>query len=200
MLRSASLAALLLLAAVPFAQAATEFLPALSDSDAKAAGLTHLSAAQKAALERLAERDITLAREGAVTAFSGGFTARRSDEELKTSGIDTLSRDERENLDALVARAIADHPMTYQAQAVTAPAKPAVAAPAAQTWSLPPPKWEIHGDVSMTVGVGSHGSSFYGGGFDVFATDPSGKLTLGVGVSEYRGKGYFLPCLVPPCL
>ena len=201
MLRSASLAAAILLAFAPMARAQTQdFITALNEADAKAAGIEHLSAPQKRVLERLAERDITLAREGAVTAFSGGFTSRRTNAEMKDSGIDSLSRIERENLDALVARAIADRPMTYQAKAVASPATGAASAPAPQTWSLPPPQWQIHGDVTMSVGAGSHGSSFYGGSFDVFATDPSGKVTLGVGLAEYRGKGFFLPCLLPPGL
>ena len=172
-----------------------DFVGSLSDADAKACGLAHLTTAQKAEIDRLAMRDITLAREGGVSAFSASFVSRRSDTERMASGITSLNQTERDNLDAAVASAIAYHPMTYQAQAAaTAPAPKA--APVAQTWSLPPPKWDIHGDVSLTIGGGSHGSSFYGAGMDVYATDPSGRFTLGVGVAEFHAKGYYLP----PCL
>jgi hypothetical protein len=48
----------------------------------------------------------------------------------------------------------------------------------------------VHGDLSFTVGGGSHGSSFYGGSADLFVTDPTGTFTVGVGVSEYRAHGW----------
>jgi hypothetical protein len=51
----------------------------------------------------------------------------------------------------------------------------------------------VHGDLSLTVGAGSHGSSFYGTSLDLFASDPSGKFTIGVGVSDYRGRGLIGP-------
>ena len=59
---------------------------------------------------------------------------------------------------------------------------------------------EIHGDVSLTVGGGSHGSSFYGTSFDLNVTDPSGKFTLGVGVRAVSWEGIPSLCrtLLPP--
>lgn len=173
-----------------------DFVGSLSDADAKACGLAHLTTAQKAEVDRLANRDITLAREGGVTAFSASFVSRRSDTERHLGGMDTLSQAESDNLDAAVAAAIAYHPLTYQATA--APAAKAPAAAPVQTWSLPPQKWEVHGDLSLVIGGGSHGSSFYGTGADVYATDPSGKWTLGLGYEEIHGKGFLPPCLFLP--
>ena len=53
---------------------------------------------------------------------------------------------------------------------------------------------EVHGDLSFTVGAGSHGSNFYGTSMDLTATDPSGRFTIGVGVSDYHGKGLLALC------
>ncbi len=51
------------------------------------------------------------------------------------------------------------------------------------------------------VGAGGHGSSFYGTSEDLFVTDPSGKFTLGLGFSEFHGKGLVGPygpyCPIP---
>jgi hypothetical protein len=71
-------------------------------------------------------------------------------------------------------------------------ARPAAPPPPASLVSAPL-SVEVHGDLSLTVGGGSHGSSFYGTSMDLFVTDPSGKFTIGVGFSEYRGKGFFNP-------
>jgi hypothetical protein len=62
---------------------------------------------------------------------------------------------------------------------------------------------EIHGDVSFTVGAGSHGSSFYGTSVDLSVTDPTGHFTVAVGFDDYRGKGLLGQCaadsvLYPP--
>ena len=161
----------------------------MSPADRASSGISHLTAGQQAALARYANRDITLAREGDVTGFSGSFSERRSDQERKEAGIDTLTRKERDNLDALVATAIADHPLRFQAAA--APAAPATPSPSI---ILTPPKMEVHGDLTLMAGAGSGGRSFYGTAMDVAMTDPSGKFTLAVGYSVIRSKGY------PPCL
>jgi hypothetical protein len=172
------------------------FSAALSPGERTLAGLAKLTAAQAAALDSLVERDAAIAREGAVTGFASGFTARRTPRERAAAGIDLLSDAERASLDALAARQIAYGPapmapFTYAPSAGPAPDGLLVSAP------LRP---EVHGDVSLTFG-GGRGSSFYGTSADVFVTDPSGRFTLGVGVSEFRGKGLigpFGPFLLDP--
>ncbi len=180
---------LLLLATTAGSVRAASFIDSLSPSDKVASGIVHLSSLQQAALNTFAVRDITLAREGAVTGFAGSFTDRRDDNQKKTAGLDTLTLKERGNLDALVATAISARPMTYQATT----AAPAPAAPPAPSMVLTAPKLELHGDVSVFAG-GGKGSSFYGTAFDVNVTDPSGKFSLAVGVSTVHSKG------LPPCL
>ena len=167
------------------------FSDGLSPEEKAACGLTKLATPQVAALNALVERDVTLARQGGVTGFSSTFAARHSAKELAAAGIDRLSENERSTLDSLTARAIALGPPPLQAfeyvpPPPTPPAPPEILVP-------PPPATEVHGDVSFTVGGGSHGSSFYGGAMDLFVTDPSGRFTVGVGLSEYRGRGCFGP-------
>jgi hypothetical protein len=193
-MRRCVLALTLLVVAGSVHAAETEFLSSVNPTDRVSSGISHLSPAQQAALAKCANRDITLAREGDVTGFSGSFTERRTDEERHAAGIDTLTRPERDILDALVANAISYHPMTYQAQ-VAAPPPPKASPPPSLV--LTQPKMQIHGDLSLTVGAGSGGGSFFGTAMDVSMTDPSGKFTLAVGYSVVRSKGlppwYFDP-------
>ena len=167
------------------------FSDGLSSEEKVACGIRKLSAPQVAALNALVEHDVTLARQGGVTGFSTAFAARRTALELASTGIDRLSEKERSALNSLAARAIALGPPPLQVFEYV-PAPPVPPAPPEILVSAPPAA-QVHGDVSFTVGGGSHGSSFYGGSMDLFVTDPSGKFTIGVGLSEYRGRGCFGP-------
>lgn len=183
-------AALLALCA---ADAKAGFSGSLSPMESAMAGLGRLAPAQVAALDAQVDRDVASAHEGGVTAFASGFCARRTPRERAQAGIDRLTGGECASLDALVARQIACGPP---------PAAPFVYAPAAAAvqgeFSMAPaPRPEVHGDVSLTLG-GGRGTSFYGTSADVFVTDPSGRFTLGIGVSEFRGKGFIGPCLIGP--
>ena len=173
LLRAGIACAAMLLATMARA-AEAGFSDGLSAEEKAACGITRLTAAQLAALDGLVGRDVTLARQGGVTGFSSAFLARHSAQERAAAGIGLLSDKERSTLDRLAARAIAMGP----------PPSSLVSAPLSV---------EVHGDLSLTVGGGSHGSSFYGTSMDLFVTDPSGKFTIGVGFSEYRGKGFFNP-------
>lgn len=192
--RCAALVAALLLGCAAAARAG--FSAGLSPQERANAGLARLSPAQLAALDCLVDRDVKFAVEGGVSAFASSFTARCTPKEAAAAGIDRLSESERAFLDVLAARAIALGPPPEAAFSY-APA----AAPAPQQTLVPAPaRPQVHGDLSLTLG-GGHGSSFYGVGADVFVTDPSGKYTLGVGVSQFHGKGFIGPygpyCLLP---
>ncbi len=170
------------------------FIDGLSPQEKSAAGIPKLTAAQAASLDALVSRDATAAQEGGVTGFSSAFLARHTEAERSTAGMGSLSAGEQAALNSLVARAIAlgpppDQPFSYsppQAKLATPPAPPP--SPSEVTVSAPLHA-EVHGDLSLTVGGGGHGSSFYGTAMDVYVTDPSGKFTLGVGYEEYRSKG-----------
>lgn len=173
----------LLLAVSAGAQTQATFTQKLLPADWKAAGLMRLSAQQTAALDALIQHDIQSARDGDVVAFSKSFTDRRTPEEITRSGINLLTASERAQLDRLVAGAVAAKPTT--AFMASVPASP-IGAEAIQELK---PKPEVHGEVSMFVGSTSHRGSFYGGSFDAVVIDPSHRFSIGVGMSEVRGKG-----------
>ena len=85
-MRLGCLALSLFLLAASARAAETEFLSAVSPADRASSGISHLTAGQQAALARYANRDITLAREGDVTGFSGSFSERRTDQERREAG------------------------------------------------------------------------------------------------------------------
>jgi hypothetical protein len=168
-----------------------KFVEGLTPEERIAVGAQKLTPAQAAYLDGLVSHDVTIAWEGGVTGFSSAFLDRHTAAERAAAGTRALSSSERVALDVLVARAIAlgpppDQPFTY-----SPPAKPAPPPPPAETLVSAPLHAEVHGDVSLTVGAGSHGSSFYGTSFDLNVTDPSGRFTLGVGYEQFHGKGFF---------
>jgi hypothetical protein len=173
--------------------AAAGFSDELNPTERASCGIAKLSPPQVAALNGMVEHEVVAAHEGGVTGFASTFTDRCSPSERASTGIDSLSDADRSSLDALVARAIAAGPPPGQAFTYSPPAKAAPPPPPVALVSKPLHA-EVHGDLSLTLGAGSHGSYFYGTSADLFVTDPTGKYTIGVGISEYRGKGYFPLC------
>jgi hypothetical protein len=169
-----------------------KFIDGLSSDERTSIGISKLTPAQVADLDGLVSHDATLARQGGVTGFSTEFIDRLTDTDRAAAGLDRLSDKERASLNALAARTIALGPPPEQAFHYSPPVKAAPPPVPTQTLVSAPLHAELHGDVSLTVGGGSHGSSFYGTSMDLNYTDPSGKFTIGVGVSEFHGKG-FLP-------
>ena len=101
---------------------------------------------------------------------------------------------ERAALDTLAARAIATGPSPDAAFAYTPPTVLPPPAPPAESVVTTVKKAEVHGDVSLTLGATSHGSSYYGTGMDVSVTDPTGRFTVGVGFETFHGKGLLGLC------
>jgi hypothetical protein len=191
---------LLALTALPLCLAAAGFSGGLTADQAKASGISRLDASQLRVLDALVSRDLLLAREGGVTGFASTFSSRHAGDEAKASGIALLTGGERAQLDRLVADALAAPPDPAAAFSYRPSSNPGMVPVTVSS----PPKPEVHGDVAVTVGAGSHGSSFFGTQADLWLTDPSGKWTLGVGVSQFKAKGPWTPCLLeamgPPLL
>jgi hypothetical protein len=164
------------------AKAQSRFSETLNPPDWAAAGLAHLSVDQMAVLDALVQRDIAAARQGDVVAFARSFTERRTVDEAKAAGLDRLNDAERARLNATIADVIAHRPAVAFVPYI------APKGTAREVKTAPRP-WEVHGEVSMFVGGGSGGRSWYGGSFDTWATDPSHHVTVGVGYSEVHGKG-----------
>jgi hypothetical protein len=182
---SASLALLFctVLAAAPLHAESTAFASRLSDEERRASGVAKLTDEQVATLNNLVEREVRLARQGNVPAFASEFSLRRSAPERAKAGIDKLTPDERAKLDSLVAAAIAARPVEAVLETPRSHAE-AVRGVA--------PKPIVHGHVSFTVGTAGNGRNFYGGSVYVEQTDPQKGYSIGVGYSEYRGKGLWL--------
>jgi hypothetical protein len=186
----AAIAGAALLVATVMAAAETPFSEGLSPQERGASGVARLTPAERATLDGLVGRDVILARQGGVTGFSSTFAARRTPKERIAAGMDRLSEAERSNLDAFAARAIASPPPPSDTFAYEPrPAPPGME----EVLVTAPPKLQVHGDLSVTVGGGGHGSSFFGTSEDLFVTDPSGRFTVGIGFSEFKGKGFFGP-------
>ena len=172
--------------------AEASFSDGLSPEERAASGIARLTLSQASALDALVSRDVTLARQGGVTAFSSAFSARHSPQERAAAGMDRLTGAERASLDTLAARAIAMGPPPTLSFTYAPPPKPAP--PQAETVVSDVSRVQVHGDVSLTVGGGSRGRSFYGTSADLFVTDPTGSFTVGVGFEEFRGRGLLSLC------
>jgi hypothetical protein len=170
------------------------FTAGLTSAERASVGISKLSSSQIAVLDALVAQDVTTAHQGGVTGFSTDFSVRHWDGERDAAGLDRLSASERASLDTLAARAIATGPSPDEAFSYTPPKVLPPPAPASESVVSTPKKAEVHGDVSFTVGAGSHGSSFYGAGMDVSVTDPTGRFTVGVGFDTFRGKGLLGLC------
>lgn len=180
------------LAAVCARASDLSFTSGLSGAERSQAGITRLSEPQASALDTQVARDVALAHEGGVTGFSQDFLARRTPKDRAAAGLDLLTPAEGQALDRLVSRAIALGPPPSQGFRYAPPPTPAPAVKESDvTLSAKP---QIHGDVSVTVGGGSHGQSFYGTSADAYLVDPKHGFTIGVGFSEFRGKGLLDLC------
>jgi hypothetical protein len=169
--------------------AEVRFINDLSPQERTAVGLSKLTPSQAATLVVFVAHDARLARQGSVTGFSSTFLARLAPSQREAAGIDQLSEKEQAALDTFVARTIALGPPPDQAYTYSPPEKASPPPPPAPTLVSAPLHAEVHGDLSVTVGGGSHGSSFYGTSMDLNVTDPTGKFTVGIGFEEFRGKG-----------
>jgi hypothetical protein len=152
-----------------------------------------LSDEQLASLNTQIQQEISVARQGDTVAFSTTFTHRRTPQQRKDAGLDHLMTPELTRLDALVATAVATKPIATSptiTQSATTPATPS------SNWvEITPRKMEVHGELTLTYMSGSGGRSGYGASMVTTATDPSGKFSFTVALSQFqfKGKGFRHP-------
>jgi hypothetical protein len=165
------------------------FTDSLPPPEQTALGLTKLSAAQRTALNTQIQRDVTLARQGNVTGFATTFTQRRTAAERAAAGLDLLGTNERQQLDALVARLIAQ------------PATPVLTHFSRHSDEVEVTTYRpaIHGKMTVFAGAGSHGSSFYGGAITGIYDDPNHNFSVVATYAEIHSKGICVdtPFLAP---
>jgi hypothetical protein len=169
------------------------FIEGLSAPEQLRAGVAKLSDSQRAVLDGLVARDVQSAHDGGVTGFSTTFLARHNAAEESAAGVARLGPTERAALDRFAARSIAIGPPPDDMFVYSPPAAKAEPPPSTTNVSEPL-RAQVHGDLSLTVGGGSHGRSFYGTAADVRVTDPSGKFTIAVGFEQFKGKGLLGLC------
>ncbi|MBI2510783.1 MAG: hypothetical protein HYV96_02290 [Opitutae bacterium] len=175
------LAAVLAFATAAFAADGTGgFIVTLSSEQQSTAGLTHLSADEQTMINTLVAREVALARQGNVKAFAGTFSSRRKPAERAAAGLDRLSPAELEQLDLLVANAIAAGP----AQA-TLPRRIKPSDVARND------RLEIHGEVTLAYGWGRGGRDMRAGSLYTEIYDKETGLTLGLGYSQFSGDGWW---------
>ena len=159
------------------------FTAQLDAADRTTAGLQRLSVAQLAALNTQVARELTVARQGDVVAFSRSFLSRRTQDQVAAAGLATLTPSERTALDAFVARAVAQRP----SQVVpTVAGKTKGTDDAVETVSIKP---RLHGEVTLTVGTAGGGRNFYGGALTTLYDDPQHRFTAAFTYAEYHGTG-----------
>ncbi|MDB6114179.1 MAG: hypothetical protein JWQ62_1124 [Lacunisphaera sp.] len=155
------------------------FVATLSSEARTAAGLPELSAAERAALDRLVAQDVASAREQNITEFSSGFVSRLTDEERKAAGLDRLTPAQLTRLNGLIASALAarpkpkERPRLKESEVLAEARKP-----------------EIHGSITLAYGWGG-GGTFRGGSLWLDYYDPENHFGLGIGLSNITGNGYF---------
>jgi len=162
------------------------FTASLPAEDKAMCGLTRLTAAQLASLDAQVQHEIATARQGNTVAFSTTFTHRRTPVQRREAGLDHLMTPELAQLDRLVAAALTNRPPPASPQAST---PTTTSAPEIYVETIKP-KWEVHGGASLTYVSGSGGAHGYGASMFTSATDPSGKFTIAVGLSQFNGKGF----------
>ena len=159
------------------------FTAKLSATDQAATGLAKLSTEQATALDAQIARELTVARQGDVVAFSRSFMQRRSADQLTAAGLSTLSAAERNQLDRVVALAVAQRPALV---VPTLSAKAKADDDAVETITYKP---QLHGEVTLTYGTAGGGRNFYGGSFTTVYDDPQRKFSVAFTYAEYHGKG-----------
>lgn len=176
--RRAALTGVLALAGA-LSAATGSFFSDLSAHQQATAGLSALSPAERTALDQLVAAELASGRRLLQDEISGSFVNRRTAEERQASGLDRLSAAELARLDELVAAALMLRPKPKERPRL----KDDEVVSAAR-------KLEIHGAVTLTYGW-NRGGSFHGASLWLDYFDPASGLSLGIGLSNFTGPGYY---------
>ncbi|MBL9193428.1 MAG: hypothetical protein JNJ82_13825 [Opitutaceae bacterium] len=161
---------------------ALPFTDTLLTVERDAIGLAKLAPDEINALNDQVEREVKLARQGNIKGFAVPFTQRRKPTQRTAAGLSRLNEPELRALDEAISKTVA-LPTIIVPSSSMRPRRDGVVDTA-------PLKPKVHGEVSFTVGMGSGGSSFYGGSMTVVHEDPRG-FTAAIQISQYRGKGFY---------
>lgn len=154
------------------------FAAALSPAQQTAAGLTTLTADERTVLDRLVAAEFTPGRE-IYSALTANFAQRQTAEARQQSGLDRLSPEQLDQLNRLVAAALAPRPKPKERPRIK---DSEVLAPSTAG--------EVHGAITVGMGWGPGGSSRFGS-LELAYVDPELGFSLGIGLHSYSGPGRF---------
>jgi hypothetical protein len=160
------------------------FSSTLTATQRTEAGFAKLSDDNIAVIDALVRSDEAAMKRQSNLVRSGNFSQRRSAHEMEITALAKLSVEQRNRLDELIAQ--------RSAAAIPQLTAEVGAPPVARHLMERNPRvagLELHGSVSLAYGWSKEGS-VRGGEMVVTATDPSHRLAITVGYSEYRGKGF----------
>ncbi len=174
------LAGWLMLATGALRAAEGGFTATLTAEQKTAAGVTTLTADERAALDQLVADDVAFARRENLTDLGSTFVARRTEADRKQAGLDRLSPEHLAKLNELVAAAIAARPTPKERPRL----KESDVLSAKR-------RGEIHGSVTVAYGWGRGGREYRAGTLWLNYQDPDGRFGLGVGISTSDGDGFY---------
>ncbi len=162
----------------------TRFSKSLPPADRADVGLTQLNSDQLAVLDALVRHDVATWDFVTKNPRPTRFSDRLSATERHNAGLDLLDAAQLSRLDVAVERLMPAAPRGSYAATATARSSSAVVS-SLKINRTP----EIHGSMSFTVGVGSHGYSEIGGSMVLTYDDPASGFGLAIGYSEFHTKG-----------
>jgi hypothetical protein len=181
-------------APVPAAEAAEKiepeeiegyFISRLANYETLATGLHELSKQEQANLENLIAYEVNAAQAGGVTGFAGGFSDRRTPEELEATGIHRMGDEQRIRLDEHIAGFIADQPQLFVFRGDRRGPR-ATSGDGDETFRSEGPRLRVNGSVTLEVGAGG-GGSYYGGSATTVISDAKGRFRAAVTIGTMRG-------------
>jgi hypothetical protein len=162
----------------PMQALAGDFTASLSDAQQAAAGLTTLTADERAVLDRLVAAELIPGRE-IYSALNASFVLRQTAEARQLAGLDRLSPEQLDQLNSYVATALFPRPRPKERPRIK---EGEVLAP--QTTG------EVHGAITVGLGWGGGGPTRYGS-LELAYVDPELGFSLGIGMYSYSGPGHF---------
>jgi hypothetical protein len=200
-MRAQSLLALTcsLLAASLFASETLRFSQSLTAEQRSSTGLARLNSDQIAALDALvrldAHKSVATAKKASVAATKTAtpsttetvvapepahvsFSQSLSLDQRRAAGLDTLTAEQQGAVDALVAQRVAPVATTYE---------PGASVPV-EAVEFFPNRYEVHGEVGFSLGVGSGGYSSREAWMTTSLLDTKSGTEFSVGVSSGREK------------
>lgn len=174
-----------LLASSAFAATGARFTRSLTANESASLGLSRLNSDQVAVLDALVRRDIDYKPAAASPKPAERFSVRLTADELRNSGLASLTDAEREQVDRMIQQF--EHPIPLATSSSSlGSGRPANLSLLTENKLERAP--EIHGSMSLLYGVGSGGYSERGGAIELSYEDPKG-FAIGVGYSEVHSKG-----------